>query len=148
MYLPRSGFCLYPPEEGGTRKPDIHYAPLAVRHLLSLPTAAHSGITQQAIQQALDDIHAMASDAAGYYKIDNPPREINDCRAAYQVLTSATTSPRDKEKAAAFVRSRLTEQQGQTYVVVPESHPIHRLCGGAVSTRVETAYAAAALLAT
>jgi hypothetical protein len=148
MYLPKSGFCLYPPQEGGARKPDTHYAPLAVRHLLSLPTAAQAGITEKPILQALESIHTMASDAANYYKIDNPPREINDCRAAYQVLTSDGTSQRDKEKAIAFARSRLTEQQGQTYVVLPESHPTHRLCGGAVSTRVETAYAAAALLAT
>src|SRR5438874_11187037 len=39
MYLPNNGFCMYPPEEGGARRPDMHYAPLAVKHLLALPIA-------------------------------------------------------------------------------------------------------------
>jgi hypothetical protein len=148
MYLPQNGFCLYPPEEGGARKPDTHYAPLAVRRLLNLPASEHAEITQTALLQALDDIHAMASDAAIYYRIGNPPRELHDCQTAYQVLIAQASSSEDKGKAAAFVRSRLVEHQGETYVAISEDEPSYRLGGRAVSMREETAYAAAALLAT
>src|SRR5205085_4641714 len=57
-------------------------------------------------------------------------------------------SQADKDRAAVFVRSRLTERNGQTYVEVPADQPSYRLGGMAVSARAETAYAAAALLAT
>lgn len=151
MYLPGGAFCLYPPEEGGARTADTYCAPLAVRHLLNLPTAQRSGLqgvgAAIAVAILLDDISSMARNAAAYYKIDNPPREVSDCHAAYQVLVHST-SPKDRDKAAAFVRSRLKEHNGQTYVEVPAGQPSYRLWGMAVSTREETAYAAAALLAT
>src|SRR5437879_8955919 len=70
MYLPRSGFCLYPPEEGGKRSPDTYCAPLGVKHLLSLPDGTRSGIHQPALRELLDDIGTMARDAAAYYKIE------------------------------------------------------------------------------
>src|SRR5947209_2237316 len=147
MYLPNSGFCLYPPEEGGARTPDTYCAPLGVKHLLTLPSAERSGVKQKALRELLDDISAMVRDAAAYYKIDYPPKEIKDCHAAYQVLANGSSS-KDKDRAAAFVRSRLKEHNGQTYVEVPADQPSYRLWGMAVSTREETAYAAAALLAT
>ncbi|MFL5654326.1 MAG: hypothetical protein ACJ8CB_09130 [Ktedonobacteraceae bacterium] len=145
MYLPNSGFCLYPPEEGGARMPDTYCAPLGVKHLLTLPSAERSGVKQKALRELLDDIRAMVRDAAAYYKIDYPPKEIKDCHAAYQVLANGSSQ---KDKAAAFVRSRLSEHNGQTYVELPADQPSYRLWGMAVSTREETAYAAAALLAT
>ena len=145
MYLPNSGFCLYPPEEGGARKPDTYCAPLGVKHLLTLPSAERSGVKQKALRELLDDIRAMVRDAAAYYKIDYPPKEIKDCHAAYQVLANGSSQ---KDKAAAFVRSRLSEHNGQIYVELPADQPSYRLWGMAVSTREETAYAAAALLAT
>jgi len=147
MYLPNSGFCLYPPEEGGARTPDTYCAPLGVKHLLTLPSAERSGVKQKALRELLDDISAMVRDAAAYYKIDYPPKEIKDCHAAYQVLANGSSS-KDKDRAAAFVRSRLGEHNGQTYVELPADQPSYRLWGMAVSTREETAYAAAALLAT
>ncbi len=147
MYLPDSGFCLYPPEEGGARKPDTYCAPLGVKHLLTLPSSERSGVKQKALRELLDDIHSMVRNAAAYYKIDYPPREVKDCHAAYQVLANGS-SQKDKDKAAAFVRSRLREHNGQTYVELPADQPSYRLWGMAVSTREETAYAAAALLAT
>lgn len=147
MYLPNSGFCLYPPEEGGARKPDTYCAPLGVKHLLTLPSAERSGVKQKALRELLDDIRAMVRDAAAYYKIDYPPKEIKDCHAAYQVLANGSSS-KDKDRAAAFVRSRLGEHNGQIYVELPADQPSYRLWGMAVSTREETAYAAAALLAT
>ncbi len=145
MYLPNSGFCLYPPEEGGARKPDTYCAPLGVKHLLTLPSAERSGVKQKALRELLGDIRAMVRDAAAYYKIDYPPKEIKDCHAAYQVLANGSSQ---KDKAAAFVRSRLSEHNGQIYVELPADQPSYRLWGMAVSTREETAYAAAALLAT
>jgi hypothetical protein len=145
MYLPNSGFCLYPPEEGGARKADTYCAPLGVKHLLTLPSAERSGVKQKALRELLDDIRAMVRDAAAYYKIDYPPKEIKDCHAAYQVLANGSSQ---KDKAAAFVRSRLSEHNGQIYVELPADQPSYRLWGMAVSTREETAYAAAALLAT
>jgi hypothetical protein len=147
MYLPKHGFCLYPPEEGGTRKPDTHYAPMAVKHLLDLPSVERSGIQQKALREVLGDIASMALDAAGYYKIEKTPKKINDCQAAYQVL-SRSTSQKDRDDAAAYVRSRLTEHNGQTYVEMTPDHFMPQFYGMAVSTRAETAYAAAALLAT
>ncbi len=89
----------------------------------------------------------MALDAASYYKIENPPKKISDCQAAYQVLTRST-SRKDRDDAAAYVRSHLTEHNGQTYVEMPANHAMPQFFGMAVSTRAETAYAAAALLAT
>src|SRR5215472_547965 len=147
MYLPKQGFCLYPPEEGGAKKPDTYCAPLGVQHLLNLPTGERSGVKQKALLEMLDDIRAMVKDAAAYYKIDSPPKEIKDCHAAYQVLANGA-SQKDKDRAATYVRSRLVERNGQTYVEVAEHQPSYRLWGMAVSTREETAYAAAALLAT
>src|SRR5713226_8693887 len=147
MYLPQSGFCLYPPEEGGARQPDTYCAPLGVKHLLTLPSGERSGVKQKALRELLDDIRSMVKDAAAYYKIEYPPKEIKDCHAAYQVLANGA-SQKDKDAAAAYVRSRLVERDGQTYVEVSANQPSYRLWGMAVSTREETAYAAAALLAT
>jgi hypothetical protein len=147
MYLPKQGFCLYPPEEGGAKKPDTYCAPLGVKHLLNLPAGERSGVKQKALLAILDDIRAMVKDAAAYYKIDSPPKEIKDCHAAYQALANGA-SQKDKDRAANYVRSRLVERNGQTYVEVTEHQPSYRLWGMAVSTREETAYAAAALLAT
>jgi hypothetical protein len=147
MYLPKHGFCLYPPEEGGTSKPDTHYAPSAVKNLLKLPSTERAGIRQKALREVLEDIASMAMDAAGYYKIDNPPKKISDCHDAYLVLTRSA-SQKDRDAAAAFVRSRLTEHNGQTYVEIPTNNSMPQFFGMAVGTRAETAYAAAALLAT
>ena len=145
MYLPGSGFCLYPPEEGGARTPDTYCAPLGVKHLLNLPTAERSGVKDRALREMLDDIRAMVRDAVAYYKIAYPPEKVSDCLAAYQVLANGS-SPQEKSKALAFVRSHLTERNGQVSVEVPANQPSYRLWGMAVSTREETAYAAAALL--
>src|SRR6266568_3141417 len=147
MYLPRSGFCLYPPEEGGARTPDTHYAPLAVKHLLGLPTAERAGVQPQALREILDDIRSMARDAAAHYKIEYPPHKIHNCHDAYQILLAGSSSA-DKGRARNFVRSRLTEHDGQTYVDESADRQAHDLYGQAVATRTETAYAAAALLAT
>lgn len=146
MYLPRSGFCLYPPEEGGAKTPDTYCAPLGVKHLLNLPTAQRCGLKNPALRELLDDIRAMTSDAASYYRLDYPPKKISDCHAAYQVLANGSPA-QVKSEALAYVRSRLKEQHGQTFVEVQDSQPSYRLWGMAVSTREETAYAAAALLA-
>src|SRR6266849_642638 len=121
MYLPQSGFCLYPPEEGGARNPDTYCAPLGVKHLLTLPLGRDSlemrpcndasasssaqpgrkgvsghgnsgtspyGVKQKALQELLEDIRAMVKDAVAYYQIDYPPKKIDDCHAAYQVLAN------------------------------------------------------------
>lgn len=148
MYLPQSGFCLYPPEEGGARTPDSYCAPLGVKHLLKLPTAERSGLKAQAIREMLDDIRVMTTDAVQAYKITYPPSQVNDCHDAYQVLTASDTSEQQKAQAATYVRSRLVEREGQTLVEVPQTQASYRLWGMAVSAREETAYAAAALLAT
>jgi hypothetical protein len=145
MYLPGSGFCLYPPEEGGKRAPDTYCAPLGVRHLLNLPNGARSGIAQPALRELLDDIAAMVADAAAYYKIDLAPRKPKSCHDAYQVALHGESS-QAKSDALAYARSRLVERQGQILVEVPPDQPSYRLWGMAVSNREETAYAAATLL--
>jgi hypothetical protein len=144
MYIPQHGFCFYPPEDGGTRKTDTHYAPRGVKHLLNLPDSKRSGIKSKVLCELLDDIHAMVKEAAAYYKIANPPTKIQDCHDAYKVVVS-DASPSEKARAASFVRSRLKERNGQTFVEVPEDQQSYRLWGRAVSTREETAYAAATL---
>ena len=148
MYLPKSGFCMYPPSEGGARKPDTHYAPMGTKNLLMLPSAERVGGQSKGLREMLDDVRAMAQDAARYYKIEYPPKEIKDCQSAYQVLVNGA-GERDKGRAAAFVRSRLVEHNnGEVYVEVAEQEDAYQYCGKAVATRRETAYAAAALLAT
>lgn len=145
MYLPRQGFCLYPPEEGGKRSPDTYCAPLGVKHLLNLPTGVQSGIHQPALRALLDEIADMVKDAAAYYKIEFAPGKISDCHDAYQVLSHGDAAAA-KGQALAFVRSRLVERGGQTWAEVPRDQPSYRLWGMAVSNREETAYAAATLL--
>ena len=120
MYLPQKGFCLYPPEDGVKGKPDTHYAPLAVKRLLSLPTANQVDSASSALQSILSEIRAMALDAASYYKIENPPRTLTSCHDAYRVLTSTESAQRKKDEAVAFVRSRLKERNGIVSVTVPE----------------------------
>lgn len=149
MYLPHNGFCMYPPSEGGTRKPDTHYAPLAVKHLLNLPTpqaAQHAGLTQPALLSMLDDLRAMANDAASYYTIAYPPKSISDCHDAYQIVIAETTSQEQKANALTFVRSRLLQRNGQTFVLMDQQNSLVPWYGFDVSSRAETAYAAAALL--
>lgn len=148
MYLPKSGFCMYPPGEGGARKPDTHYAPMGTKNLLMLPSAERVGGQSKGLREILDDVRAMAQDAARYYKIESPPKEIKDCQSAYQVLVNGAEE-RDKGRAAAFVRSRLIEHDNRdVYVEVAKREDVYQYCGEAVATRRETAYAAAALLAT
>ncbi|HVB21745.1 MAG TPA: hypothetical protein VNG51_07370 [Ktedonobacteraceae bacterium] len=146
MYLPNSGFSLYPPEEGGRREPDTHYAPLAVQHLLSLPKAEHAGIQQPALLETLADIAAMATNAAAYYAITYPPREVSDCHAAYLTL-AGTTAQEGKDRALSFVRARLQQHNGETYVDTQFDQQAISFYGRNVATRRETAYAAATLLA-
>ena len=148
MYLPQKGFCLYPPDEGTKGKPDIHYAPLAVKHQLDLPTAEQTERTSATLQNILSEIRAMAVDAAGYYKIENPPRALTNCHNAYRVLMSTDSAQKLKDEAAVFVRSRLKEHNGIVSVVVPEQNSLFALFGRSVAERQETAYAAAVLLKT
>ncbi len=148
MYLPQHGFCLYPPEAGIKGKPDTHYAPLAVKHLLDLPTAEQAEVRSSTLLTVLSKIRTMANDAANYYHIENPPRTLNSCHDAYRVLTSAATSQEKKDKAVAFVRSRLQEHSGTVSVVPGEQSAVQVLFGQSVAARQETAYAAAVLLKT
>ena len=147
MYLPNSGFCMYPPDEGGARRPDTHYAPQAVKNLLTLPTNERAGVQSQAVREMLDDIRLMAQDGARYYKIEQVPKTVQDCQSAYQIMAKSA-SQAEKDRAAAYVRTRLTEHEGQVYVEVADQSNAYRWFGTAVARRRETAYAAATLLAT
>lgn len=149
MYLPQSGFCFYPPAEGGNSTPDTHYAPKAVKHLFNLLTVAErSAPAQGVLREIIDNIAEMVQDAATYYKIAALPKTVSDCHDAYQVITSKQARPQQKVEATNFVRTRLKEHQGQMYIEVSEKQPSYLLHGMAVSRREETAYAAAALFAT
>src|SRR5579875_2587762 len=147
MYLPGHGFSFYPPEEGGSRTTDTHYAPRGVQHLLKLPTAERSGIRSSALREMLDDIHKMAREAAKVYDIEYPPRQVKSCHDAYGVIVAPQSGAQQKVEAAAYVRSGLVTRNEQTFVEVAPMQPSYQWLGGAVSTREETAYAAAALLA-
>ncbi|HCI80678.1 MAG TPA: hypothetical protein DHW02_13415 [Ktedonobacter sp.] len=149
MYLPHSGFCMYPPSEGGRREPDTHYAPLAVKHLINLPTsqaAQHAGVTQPSVLAMLDDLRAMANDAATYYNISYPPKQVNDCHDAYQVVIADTTSREQKAEAVAYVRTRFSQRDGKTFVQMTTQDALFPWLGYDVASRAETAYAAASLL--
>jgi hypothetical protein len=144
MYLPGNGFCLYPPEEGGKRTPDTYCAPLGVKHLLNLPHAARSGITEPALRELLDEIAAMVTDAAAHYRIERVPRAYKTCHDAYQAVMHSTAA-QPPVSALAFARTRLRERNGQVLAEVAPDQPSYRLWGMAVSHREETAYAAATL---
>ncbi len=148
MYLPQKGFCLYPPDEGTKGKPDTHYAPLAVKRLLNLPTAEQTERTSATLQNILSEIREMAMNAAHYYKIENPPRTLTNCHDAYRVLVSVDVVQKLKDEAVAFVRSRLKERNGIVSVAIPEQNSLFTLFGKSVAERQETAYAAAVLLKT
>ena len=146
MYLPGSGFCLYPPTDSQSRKPDTHYAPLATKRLLAFPEADSAGIKQEALREILANIQLMAQDAAKYYKIEYPPKKIDDCYSAYLVVNAAKASAQDKERAINFVLKHLTMKDNQASVVVSPRDQAHRFYGAMVAQRAETAYAAAVLL--
>ncbi|HEU5367190.1 MAG TPA: hypothetical protein VFU69_01950, partial [Ktedonobacterales bacterium] len=146
MYLPGRGYTMYPPGEGGRNEPDHHYAPGGTRHQLNLPRPERVSGISQAMTDALNEMHRMAMDAAKVYKITYPPAKINDCHDAYLILANGASADK-KAEAAAYVRSRLQEKEGQTFVEVPPGQPSYLLHGAAVGNREETAYAAAALLA-
>ncbi len=146
MYLPGRGYTMYPPSEGGRNETDHHYAPGGTRHQLNLPRSERLSGISKAMAEGLDEIHRMASDAAKVYKISYPPEQVNDCHDAYLMLTNGASAEK-KAAAAEYVRGRLREKDGQTFVEVPPDQPSYLLHGAAVGNREETAYAAAALLA-
>ena len=148
MYLPQKGFCLYPPEEGMKGVPDTHYAPLAVKRLLDLPTAEQVEGASSTVHALLSNIRTMAVDAASYYKIEHPPRTLTSCHDAYRVLTSTASAQKKKDEAMTFVRSLLKERNGVVSVIIPEQNQLFSLFGRGVAERQETAYAAAVLLKT
>jgi len=146
MYLPGRGYTLYPPEEGGSKEPDKHCAPLGTRHQLNLPKPERLPQISKAMAEALTELRQMASDAAKAYKLAYPPEKVGDCHDAYLTLANGSSAEK-KAQAAAYVRRRLVEKDGQTCVDVPNDQPSYLLWGAAVGNREETAYAAAALLA-
>jgi hypothetical protein len=146
MYLPGRGYTLYPPSEGGSKEPDQYCAPLGTQHQLNLPRPERLPQISKAMAEALTELHQMASDAASAYKLPYPPKKVDDCHDAYLVLANGSSADK-KAEAAAYVRGRLLEKDGQTCVDVPQDQPSYLLWGAAVSNREETAYAAAALLA-
>ncbi len=146
MYLPGRGYTLYPPSEGGSKEPDQYCAPLGTRHQLNLPRPERLPQISAALAEALKELHEMASDAARAYRLAHPPERVGDCHDAYLMLANGASADK-KAQAAAYARGRLVEKDGQTCVDVPQDQPSYLLWGAAVSTREETAYAAAALLA-
>jgi hypothetical protein len=146
MYLPGRGYTLYPPSEGGRNEPDDYCAPLGTRHQLNLPKPERLPQISKAIAEALTEIHRMATNAAKAYQLPYPPYQAGDCHDAYLILANGASSDK-KAQAVAYVRGRLEEKDGQTFVDVPTDQPSYRLWGAAVTNREETAYAASALLA-
>src|SRR6185437_15055313 len=73
-------------------------------------------------------------------------KQVSDCHDAYLLLANDASAAR-KAEAAAYMRSRLQEKDGQTFVEVQPNQRPYMLEGAAVGSREETAYAAAALLA-
>jgi hypothetical protein len=145
MYLPGRGYTMYPPSEGGRNEPDHHYGPGGTGHQLNLPRPERISGISQAMRDGLNEIHRMASDAAKVYKITYPPTKIDDCHDAYLLLANGASADK-KAEAAAYVRSRLQEKNGQALVEVQPNQRSYMLEGAAVGSREETAYAAAALL--
>src|SRR5579883_2492882 len=116
------------------------------RGINSIPKPERLPQISKAMAEALTEIHKMATDAAKAYKLPYPPEKVGDCHDAYLLLANGASADK-KALAAAYVRGRLVEKDGQTFVDVPKDQPSYRLWGAAVTNREETAYAAAALLA-
>lgn len=146
MALPGGGFCMYPPEEGTSGQVDTHYAPRGVQHLLHLPAPERSGIREQGLLDILEDIAALAKNAAAYYKLAVPPQKIASCHDAYLVM-QLSASQNQRDAALAFAREQLREANGQTHVALAAKDAERNLYGSQVAQRQETAFAAATLLA-
>jgi hypothetical protein len=146
MALPGGGFCMYPPDEGRSSQVDTHYAPRGVQHLLHLPAPARAGIRDQALLEMLEDILALAKNAAAYYKLAVPPQKIASCHDACLVM-QLSDSQKPRVAALAYARAQLREVGGQAFVPLPVQATGRNLYGTEVAQRQETAYAAAALLA-
>ncbi len=144
MALPNGGFCMYPPQEGGSRNVDMHYAPKGMLYLLKLPASKNSGIVDPEIRTILDDIKERARAGANFYKLALPPKNFTTSEDAFLVLSLHGLTESARSQALTFARTQLQEHEGKVYAKPSKDTALY--FGSSVATRIETAYAAAALL--
>jgi hypothetical protein len=125
MFLRGRGFKMYPDSSDA---PNDYWGPLAARHLQNLALVRDLG-PGRALTQALDLGLDMAADAMRAYHLAWPPRETATCADAYAALRFGKA-----DGAALQAVRRLLGERDEVGA------------GGAVATRVELSYAAAALL--
>jgi len=137
MWLRSRGFKTYP------ERPDVadmHYGPQAAQHLanLSLLDAEKSAMNRdllEAVQKGLQ----MSTDALSAYGIVFPPRQISSMQDAYNACRFSNNGV--TQQALDYVRSKTGNPDKFLKEVI--SHPCY---GYAVNSRIEAAYASAALI--
>jgi actin-like ATPase involved in cell morphogenesis len=139
MHLPGRGLALYPPEEmGGMADPDDLWGKIAAEHLCGLSIVGKSVFTVEAtqsdpeMQQALQIAIAIGEDAAFAYKLPLVPTQIENGRDAYRALMRSSPI---RDQALPYARRSLQRSIAD-----------HQMLQGAVLSRTEQAYCAAALL--
>ena len=137
MWLRSRGFKSYPERPD---VPDTHYGMAAAQHLsnLALLDANHASMSKD-LRAAIKLGTQMSSDALAAYGIVFPPKAINSMKDAY--LACRFSNNGITEEALKFIRSKTSNVD--SYL---KSIPYHPNWGYAVNTRVESAYAAAALM--
>ncbi|MBN1997246.1 hypothetical protein JW935_06830 [candidate division KSB1 bacterium] len=127
MFRRGNGFLMYPDSSHMSE----HYSRLATEYLLYGLKSLSGVASSQALQNACSYGLQMAQNAAQFHGIQFPPKKVSSCREAYYVLLE------DPNNLAAV-----------EYVNTKIKHEGHYYCvknGTSVSSRTETAFAAAAL---
>jgi len=139
MHLPGRGLALYPPEEmGGMAQPNDYWGKIAAEHLCSLGIVQEPLLTLEAtqsdpeVQQALQIAITIGEDAAFAYKLPLVPTQIESGRDAYRALMRSSPA---RDEALPYARRSLQPSTAD-----------RKKLQGAVLSRAEQAYCAAALL--
>jgi hypothetical protein len=137
MWLRSRGFKSYPHMPDA---PDNHYGPQAARHLANLALLdAESGSLTGSLKEAVRRGLEMSVDTLSAYKLEFPPRQIKSLEDAYNACRFSVNGI--TQEALDYVRKRTADPDKFLKDIVP--HPCY---GYSVNSRIEAAYAAAALV--
>ncbi len=135
MWLRGQGFKSYPHVSA---IPDQYVGPRAARYLWNLgmlETNSQSGAMSKELKEAIASGLEMAKDTTSAYNLSWPPKSLQSCEDAYNALCFEPGV--DSDAALKLVRA----QEKNETAVMPDP-----FLGISVGTRLEQAYAAAALL--
>jgi len=150
MYRPKEGFTIYP------ERSEIYpsWSGKAACHLLSLGELSNLPNCSPALGDAVKKAQKMAKDVLNAHSIPIVPTKITTSAEAYRAFTYGTAE--DKAKAIAFARQALnvgrndistTMRNAISPAVERNAISLPVQANGLVSSREETAYAAAILCA-